>query len=174
MRKILFSTLLGLVLAVTSAGCFGKFALTRKIYDFNDNVSGNKFVRSVAMWAMVIIPVYEVGAVADFLVLNTIEFWTGSNPIAANEQCDGTKRLAVVEQPDGSATLECGEATYRLVPSGTAGFALERNGIRIGTAQTTDDGGLLVLDPQGNILKTLSAAEVDARAADAVLLASNP
>jgi hypothetical protein len=38
------------------AGCFGKFALTRKLYSWNESV-GSKFVQSLVMWVMFIIPV---------------------------------------------------------------------------------------------------------------------
>ena len=31
-----------------------------------------------------IIPVYEITQLADILVINSIEFWTGDNPIASN------------------------------------------------------------------------------------------
>lgn len=40
-----------------------------------------------------IIPVYEICLVADFLVLNTLEFWTGSNPLAMRE---GDREMQVV------------------------------------------------------------------------------
>jgi hypothetical protein len=64
-----------------SSGCFGKFALVRKVYAFNDGL-GNKFVKSLVFWAFYIIPVYGVCAIVDVVILNLIEFWTGSNPVA--------------------------------------------------------------------------------------------
>ena len=78
------------LLAVVSlqflTSCFGKFALVGKIYKFNDGIMGNdllgRFVKSLVMWAMYIIPVYEIGALIDLIILNLIEFWTGSNPLA--------------------------------------------------------------------------------------------
>ena len=33
----------------------------------------------IAFW---IVPVYEISALADVLVINSIEFWSGSNPVA--------------------------------------------------------------------------------------------
>lgn len=74
---------------VFSTGCFGKFALTKKIYEFNDSLGGDdmtgKVIKSLVMWAMWIIPVYGVGVWVDFVILNLIEFWTGSNPLAMQE-----------------------------------------------------------------------------------------
>ena len=77
------------VTVISSTGCFGEFALTRKVYSFNDNIAGNdmggKVVKNIVYYAMNIIPVYGVAGFVDFFLLNTIEFWTGSNPVAMKE-----------------------------------------------------------------------------------------
>jgi len=70
------------------AGCYGQFALTRKLYNWNGNATGNKFANSAIMWALIIIPVYPIATIGDFLIFNTVEFYGGSNPMATNE--DGT------------------------------------------------------------------------------------
>ncbi|MDX2195735.1 MAG: DUF3332 family protein [Cytophagales bacterium] len=66
--------------------CFGKFALTRIIYKFNDGLGGNdiggRFIKTIVMWVMLIIPVYGIGSFIDIIILNLIEFWTGKNPLA--------------------------------------------------------------------------------------------
>lgn len=67
------------------AGCYGKFQLTRKVYEINSQVK-DKFLRSATTWAFVIIPVYGVAALLDFVLFNTVEFWTGKNPIASGEK----------------------------------------------------------------------------------------
>lgn len=64
--------------------CIGSFKLWNGMKDWNQGV-GNKFVNELVFIALHIIPVYEVAYLADILVLNTIEFWSGSNPIASNE-----------------------------------------------------------------------------------------
>lgn len=87
-------TAMGAVL-VTQTGCFGKFALTRKVYEINNQVSSDKFVKSLVTWIFVIVPVYEIAAFADFVLLNVIEFWTGSNPVAMQE---GQMEQQIVER----------------------------------------------------------------------------
>jgi hypothetical protein len=77
--------LMAMLTASTITGCYGKFNLTRKIYDANGQVS-DKFLRSGLTWVLVIIPVYGVAALVDFVVFNTVEFWTGSNPVALGEK----------------------------------------------------------------------------------------
>ena len=66
---------------ISQTGCFGEFGLTRKVYEFNQGVGG-KFVNQIVFWAMCVIPVYEVAGMLDVIIFNTIEFWTGSNPVA--------------------------------------------------------------------------------------------
>jgi hypothetical protein len=66
---------------IFAAGCFGSFGLTNALYDWNTRVSDNKWIRWVVFLALVVLPVYWIFIVADALVLNTIEFWTGNNPV---------------------------------------------------------------------------------------------
>jgi hypothetical protein len=86
--KALRKALLILVLAVFTAsltGCFGEFALTRKLYEWNDDVSSEKFVKTLVFYGLNIIPVYSIVGMADIVIFNLIEFWTGSNPISMTE-----------------------------------------------------------------------------------------
>ena len=88
MKKTLRNATLFLLLGsitITQTGCFGSFNLTKKIYAFNQDATDNKFVRSLLFWGLCIIPVYEVCALVDIVVLNLIEFWSGSNPVSMNE-----------------------------------------------------------------------------------------
>ena len=83
-KRPLFALAMGSLL-ITQTGCFGEFALVRKVYEWNDGISDNKFVKSLVFWALNIIPVYGVASFIDVIILNLIEFWSGSNPISMNE-----------------------------------------------------------------------------------------
>ncbi|KAF0220840.1 MAG: hypothetical protein FD174_837 [Geobacteraceae bacterium] len=84
--KRLIALLVSVSLALTTlAGCYGKFALTRKVYAVNGEVK-DKYLRSLVTWAFVIVPVYGVSAFVDFILFNTIEFWSGNNPVAEKEK----------------------------------------------------------------------------------------
>lgn len=67
---------------LTNAACFGKFELTRKIYNFNEGISGNWFVRTLMMWVLLIVPIYAIGSFLDFFIFNLIECFTGSNVLS--------------------------------------------------------------------------------------------
>lgn len=72
-----------LALAIPMSSCIGSFGLTKKVMTWNNHI-GNKFVNELVFIAFWILPVYEVTALADFLVVNSIEFWSGSNPLTAS------------------------------------------------------------------------------------------
>jgi hypothetical protein len=91
-----------------SAGCFGKFQLTRKVYDINQSID-EKYVRSAATWIFVIVQVYTVAALIDLIVFNVMEFWTGENPVAqarlTKVYAHGNGRTVLTLSREGSATL---------------------------------------------------------------------
>jgi hypothetical protein len=45
---------------------------------------GNKFVNELVFVCMHIVPVYEISIMADVLVLNSIEIWTGNSALSKN------------------------------------------------------------------------------------------
>lgn len=88
------------------SSCIGSFSLTNKLMDWNNNVSDSKFLNELVFVAFWIVPVYEISALADVLVINSIEFWSGSNPIA-----QGTK---VIDGQDGRYLVECDGKGYTI------------------------------------------------------------
>lgn len=67
------------------ASCYGPFALTSKLHDWNGQVSDSKFVNELVFLGLCILPAYELCVLGDGLIFNSIEFWGGSNPIAIQE-----------------------------------------------------------------------------------------
>lgn len=84
MRKNYLSVALVLVLAgsMMFSSCIGSFQLTNKVLAWNKQV-GSKFVNELVFFAFWILPVYEISSIADLLVLNSIEFWSGRSPLSA-------------------------------------------------------------------------------------------
>lgn len=114
-------------LGAVSAGCYGKFQLTRNLYDVNRSVD-DQYVRSVLTWIL-IIP-YAVTGLLDFLVFNVIEFWTGQNPVAAGtvtrEYADGAGKAVLTLSRQGEAT--------------TAVVSRFEGGVLVSTLRIRDDG----------------------------------
>ena len=76
-------TLVAVVLSgsLLFSSCVGSFGLFNRLSSWNQSV-GNKFVNELVFLAFNIVPVYGVAYLADALVINSIEFWSGSNPMA--------------------------------------------------------------------------------------------
>ncbi len=75
---------LTLILAVALAtplmtGCMGQMGLTKAATGVNLKAVDNRYGRAGIY--ILAAPVYGVTSVVDLLVLNSIEFWTGTNPI---------------------------------------------------------------------------------------------
>lgn len=83
-RRVVVASVLAGFLPMTTAGCFGTFQLTRKVYDFNKDVSPDKWVRWLTFLVLNIIPVYGFATLFDALFANSVEFWTGKNPVLAD------------------------------------------------------------------------------------------
>jgi len=83
MRKGVFTLAVVLTLSgsVMFTSCIGSFGLSNRVLSWNQSL-GNKWVNEVVFLALWIIPVYQISMFADMIVLNSIEFWTGSNPVA--------------------------------------------------------------------------------------------
>jgi hypothetical protein len=65
------------------SSCIGSFSLFNKYEKWQCSMTGNKFVNGIV--GLILQPI--VGSVClfvDAVVLNTIEFWTGNNPLQAN------------------------------------------------------------------------------------------
>ncbi|MFN4235323.1 MAG: DUF3332 domain-containing protein [Bacteroidia bacterium] len=73
-----------LVFTTTLQSCIGSFSLTRKVYEFNKSV-GNNWIQELVFLVFCAIPVYGIATFIDAVILNLIEFWTGSNPLSMNE-----------------------------------------------------------------------------------------
>ena len=145
--KVVALALVVSVGVVVSAGCFGKFQLTRNLYDINKSVE-DKYLRSVLTWVL-IIP-YGITGFLDFAVFNLIEFWSGENPIAAGPQTRvyerGDDRAVMTIAREGEATVAT-IRTYRAV-------AL------VSTQRIRDDGSGPVtstLYEGGNVSATMTA-----------------
>ena len=68
--------------ALMMNSCIGSFGLTNKVLDWNQKVTNEKFVNWLVFLVFWAVPVYEFSLLIDALVLNTMEFWTGSSPLS--------------------------------------------------------------------------------------------
>ena len=129
MKKKSLTLLLATTVAssILFSSCIGSFGLTNKLLTWNRSID-SKFVNELVFIAFWIVPVYEISALADVLVINSIEFWTGSNPMADNvkhiEFWSGSNPVAdvgnvkTIDGKDGVYTVETKVDGYHIQKEG--------------------------------------------------------
>ncbi len=142
--------------SLTLGGCFGSFGATRRLWSWNDDV-GDKWVNWLVFLGLSIIPVYQLFVLADVLVLNSLEFWTGRNPVG--RAGDGRTVTRVATADPKTIRLEvrrAGRLEY------------------VAFCRSLGAGGLQILDASGQPLTSVCEQDdgsLELRAADQALLA---
>ncbi|QYJ77521.1 DUF3332 domain-containing protein [Shewanella acanthi] len=79
MKKMIIRVcLLGFATSILS-GCVGSNAVTGYVMQFNLQAVDNRYARGGLNILMA--PVYGISIAADYIVFNSLEFWTGHNPL---------------------------------------------------------------------------------------------
>lgn len=139
--------------SVLFSSCIGSFGLTNKLLSWNNSID-SKFVNELVFIAFWIVPVYEVSALADILVTNSIEFWTGESPVA-----DGTTKT--VKTNNGIYTVEAKTDGYHIEKAGAKesmdlvfdkadkSWSVEANGLETKLMKFTDKNEVVMYLPDG-------------------------
>lgn len=150
---ILVATLIALATMIPMQSCIGSFGLTNKVLSWNNQV-GSKFLNELVFFAFWVLPVYEVTGLADLLVLNSIEFWSGNNPIEASTK--------VVDTDQGRYYIACDGKGYDVTaPNGDKmrlDFETENqtwsvathDGVSYPFMTMVDDSHVKMITPQGD------------------------
>ena len=100
------------------SSCIGSFALSNKVLSWNQQI-GNKFVNEIVFFGFWILPVYEITMLADIVILNTVEFWSGSNPMASIGD------VKKVQGENGNYLVETLENGYSITKEGDENASME-------------------------------------------------
>ena len=157
------------------SSCIGSFKLFNKYEDWQCHMTSNKFVNGIV--GLILQPI--VGGIClfvDALVLNTIEFWSGSNPMAAAPATqvvgkDG-RLYAVQPTKDGyRITDPAGQLTVLTHNEATDSWSMTQNGVTKelfrynadGTIQANlmDGQALTVTNDEAGLAKVREAIEND-------------
>lgn len=120
MKKInlkMAATLMVCVAFVFSS-CIGSFGLHSRLNNWNQQI-GNKWVNELVFLAFNIVPVYPVCYLADALVINSIEFWSGSNPMAHIGE------VKKVQGENGTYLVETKANGYTITKEGEEGASMD-------------------------------------------------
>jgi hypothetical protein len=169
-KRIVAAIVVGSFLTVTTA-CYGPFNLTRNVYNWNSNIKGSgevneKWMKEFVFFGMIIIPVYMFSALLDAFIFNSIQFWSGSNPVKANDE-GGDGAIRVVQL--GGVTVTMAESdrgatvTYErnglverraIIETSATGYRLiNETGDLLAEAEMRQDGSLTLLDRDCQVVR---------------------
>ena len=147
MRKAALATLISA--SALLSGCLGQNALFNTVQDWNATATEEKFVNQGISFAFWIVPVYGLTLFADVIILNSVEFWTGTNPLnnkrakvsgTSETVTDGLGNEALLTyHADGSVTVEIERQ------DGVQRFQLVRDGDRVVKVQGAEREAISVL-----------------------------
>lgn len=151
-RYLSVALILCSALSITFSSCIGSFTLTRNVIDWNKQV-GNKFVNELVFFAFWILPVYEVTSLADLLVINSIEFWSGTNPISASTKAIDTDQGRYLVKCDGKGydiEFEPTGKSWRLdFDADSQTWSFNNDGESIPFLTFVDDNHVKMITPDG-------------------------
>lgn len=146
-------------------GCFGGFAATRALWGWNNDF-GSKWVKWLVFLGLSILPIYSLFVLADVLVLNSLEFWTGSNPVARS--ADGRTFARLATDDPRTVRVEVRRegrleqvALFRRLGEGRL-QVLDEQGHVLADVSEHADGQVQLRDAQGRVVLALSSAQREA------------
>ena len=116
MRTLIVSILIA-ALGLSNTACIGRMAVSGKVMEFNLRVTEDKWGRELVFLCLYIIPVYGIAGLIDLIVVNSIEFWSGTNPVNGEPRlasfgtqkhvitADGSEAISTLRE-DGSIDIE--------------------------------------------------------------------
>ncbi len=139
-RRIAAVVTVATLLPFFSTGCFGSFKLLKKTYRFNQEIDQDKWVQWFVFLVISIIPIYGLATLIDLVFANSVEFWTGENPITSD-----------VHKTVYSENGEVASATFH--PDGTTSLVITDADGRVHSMTIVREGDTLVAhDPDGRLL----------------------
>ena len=154
-----------------STACYGPFNMTKNVYHWNSGIKGSgevndKWMKEFVFFGMIVVPVYMFSALLDAFIFNSIQFWSGDNPIKASELADdGQTKVAHVgnltmrwTQTSEGATVSYerrGMVERRaMIVSNATGYRLvDESGMTLAEAEYAADGTLIVLDQECQVVQ---------------------
>lgn len=137
MKRAWMAAIAAVLVMFGTSGCLGRMAVSGVVRKFNLDVVESKWAREAVFLLLYVVPVYPIAGMIDLVIVNSLEFHTGTNPV------NGEPRLARV-----------GESHVEIAENGTRSVSTLREDGSIDFAITTPDGmeHFLNLEDRGEAL----------------------
>jgi hypothetical protein len=148
MKKIALGFLIAMVLI---SGCTGSFKVTKAVYKLHRE-QRDKWMDEL-VFIVCILP-YGVAALSDAVIFNTIEFWTGKNPVVS--ETGDHNSIVIVKNGNSQATLayDATEGTVEVDPGSANGKSFTLARTPEGVVATDHSGKIMfisIVDEHGGV-----------------------
>lgn len=141
-RAYIAAALICVLTPTFATGCFGGFRLTKKVHRFNRTISYDRWIQWFTFLVFWLVPIYGISFAVDAIFANTIEFWSGTNPITVK-----AGETHVVRGPNSETvrTTRLSEREFRLEITAADGSVRTLTIVR-------EDDSVVALDDAGEVL----------------------
>jgi hypothetical protein len=144
--------------ALLYSSCIGSFSLFNSYAKWQCNMTNSKFVNAIV--GFVLMPIVgSVTWIIDWVVLNTIEFWSGTNPMQANIGKtqkvlggDGCYYAVTTTKNGYEVKAPSGEVSYFTYDKKTDAWTLTQNGETRELFRFNQDGTITTVVANGEQL----------------------
>jgi len=161
-----------LIIAFFTTGCTGSFNLTRKVYSWHRS-QPDKWSDELCFLVVALIPVYTISTLADAIVFNSIEFWTGKNPVDMSYVPPSSRivqngnvkyRMSFNAKTDqvSLTSLAQGNNNHGIIFEKTDNMIMAKNeqGKVLFSSVQNQDGGISIYDGNGKLVKNYPASQI--------------
>lgn len=163
MKKIVASVM---IMAFFAVGCTGSFNLTRKVYNFHRS-QADKWSDELCFLLVALTPIYGFATFADAIVFNSIEFWTGKNPVAMGPSQErmahkGKDQVLMAYNPKTDQVRVASAGNHGVIFQRTAMGVLAKNeqGQVLYSSVQGEKGEVAIYDGQGKLIKEYPAGQI--------------
>ena len=138
--------------SILFSSCIGSFSLFNKLLAWNQSIN-DKWINELVF--IVISPAYVVAMMADSIVLNSIEFWTGENPVTdvKVQKIEGKNGFYTIETDKEGHKItkeETGETVYFHFNGAEKTWSIEANGVETPLMKVVDEQHAVMYLPNGS------------------------
>ena len=109
-----------------------------------------------------IIPVYGLATLGDAIIFNSIEFWTGENPIEKTAKLESEDAQVVMKyvQENDAVSIESAQASLMLQRTENGVVAMDKDGKVLYTSIGDAKSGISIYDANNKLVEHYSPKEI--------------
>ena len=157
MKKIVASIM---ILTLFTTGCTGSFNLTHILYNWHRSQS-DKWADELCFLLVALTPVYGLATFADAIIFNSIEFWTGKNPVEMSAN-PAQSRIAMSYNNKTDQVKVALSNNHGFIFERTASGVIAKNdkGQVLYSSVQSENGDVSIYNGQGKLVKNYPAGQI--------------